>query len=170
MRIAPQRHAQSPASGFTLIELLVTMAILAALMMIATPAMFGAIQNARLSSTVRRLPQDIAWARNAAASSSTPMRVNLGADCQWETQAKRIKGKVLEWITIDAHSHSGASAAKSRLECTVDGGPQSLVFDSQGLITSGNAPKVEMISSGGQTWHLQVLLSGFVLLHSRTSS
>ena len=85
MRIAPQRHAQSPASGFTLIELLVTMAILAALMMIATPAMFGAIQNAKLSSTVRRLPQDIAWARNAAASSSTPMRVNLGADCQWET-------------------------------------------------------------------------------------
>ena len=54
--------------GFTLVELMVTLTILVMLLMIAVPAVLRAIQNARTSTLVHRLPQDVAWARNQSAT------------------------------------------------------------------------------------------------------
>ena len=60
--------------------------------------------------------------------------------------------------------------AAAALLCSLSGAAtQPVTFDSRGLVTD-NAPTVTIASGNGQTWTLQILLSGLVLLNAQTSS
>ncbi|KAB2894487.1 MAG: prepilin-type N-terminal cleavage/methylation domain-containing protein [Burkholderiaceae bacterium] len=162
--------------GFTLIELMVTLAIMAMLLMIAVPAVGRAIQNARTSSLVHRLPQDMAWARNRSATGPLPYRIVLGPGCQWRAQQAAFgAGGTLSWGTnaetaVRSLDAATAAAQYPGATCTLSGaGTQTITFDHQGQIAD-NAPTVRIASGNGQTWVLQVLLSGLVLLNAGTSS
>ena len=131
--------------------------------------------NARTAALVHRLPQDVAWARNRSATSPTPYRIVLGPGCQWQTQQASFAGGTLAWNSTaetDARSMPAATAAAAHPQatCSLSGGAtQHVTFDGQGLIAD-NAPTVTIASGNGQTWTLQILLSGLVLLNAQTSS
>ena len=172
----PRRpHPRRGGRGFTLIELMVTITIMAILLMMAVPPVMRALQNARTAALVHRLPQDVAWARNRSATSPTPYRIVLGPGCQWQTQQASFAGGALAWSStaetnVRSMPAATAAAAHPQATCSLSGGAtQHVTFDGQGLIAD-NAPTVTIASGNGQTWTLQILLSGLVLLNAQTSS
>lgn len=168
-------RARRRGRGFTLIELMVTITIMAILLMMAVPPVMRALQNARTAALVHRLPQDVAWARNRSATSPTPYRIVLGPGCQWQTQQASFVGGALAWSSTaetNVRSMPAATAAADHPQatCSLSGAAtQPVTFDSRGLVTD-NAPTVTIASGNGQTWTLQILLSGLVLLNAQTSS
>ncbi|HRM82114.1 MAG: prepilin-type N-terminal cleavage/methylation domain-containing protein [Acidovorax sp.] len=162
--------------GFTLVELMVTLTILVMLLMIAVPAVLRAIQNARTSTLVHRLPQDVAWARNQSATTPALYRITLGSGCQWKIELADLSGATPSWTTnaqTQARSITTTEAASAYpgASCALSGASsQTIDFDSRGQISNGTAPQVTITSANGQTWVMQVLLSGFVLLNAKTSS
>ena len=96
--------------GFTLVELMVTLTILVMLLMIAVPAVLRAIQNARTSTLVHRLPQDVAWARNQSATTPALYRITLGSGCQWKIELADLSGATPSWTT---NAQIPAQAARS---------------------------------------------------------
>ena len=164
--------------GFTLIELMVVITILAMLLLIAAPAVSNAIQNARTSALVHRLPQDVAWVRSKASSSPVPYQIVIGPGCQWLVQQGSYDATgALTWSATattetTAHSLSTAATDYPSATCTLSGAgtQQAIQFNRQGQISNSVAPTVTIASGNGQVWVLQVLLSGLVLLNAGTSS
>lgn len=109
--------------GFTLVELMVTLTILVMLLMIAVPAVLRAIQNARTSTLVHRLPQDVAWARNQSATTPALYRITLGSGCQWKIELADLSGATPSWTTnaqTQARSITTTEAASaSRLKAKI---------------------------------------------------
>jgi Tfp pilus assembly protein FimT len=122
---------------------------------------------------VNKFPQDVAWARNQAVTTQQPVEIDLtgiaGNACTWLT---KINGQP------DAtHSFTQQQfAAYPNMSCSINSPPATghLVFDSQGFLSDGNgvaaAPTVTIKAAQGQTWILQVLASGSVILNSNTAS
>ncbi len=156
--------------GFSLIELMVTLAMLAIALLLAAPSLSDAIQNARASSVLRRFPQDMAWARNRAATSSEGVKVVVNGDCTWSTQV-RIPGSTntMTWTEQSNHSMTDALPLK---ECSVKdfAAGVTIEFNSRGLISNGAAPQIIATGKSGNVWTMQVLLSGLVLMNVKTSS
>ena len=170
------RPSRARGRGFTLIELMVTITIMVILLMMVAPLVMRALQNARTAALVHRLPQDVAWARNRSATLPTPYRVVLGPGCQWQTQQASFTSGSLTWSSTtetNVRSMPAATAAADypQATCSLSGGAtqQSVTFDSRGLVTD-NAPTVTIANGNGQTWTLQIMLSGLVLLNAETSS
>ena len=168
------------AQGFTLIEMMVVIAISVLLLMIAVPAVQRAIQNSRTSSLVHRLPQDMAWVRNQAATTQIPHRIVLGPGCQWQTERGTHVAGTPPTVTWDAtsteaktHSLTAATASADHpgVTCALSvAAPHTIKFDGQGLIEGNVSPTLTVESSNGQQWTLRVLLSGLTLLNAATSS
>jgi prepilin-type N-terminal cleavage/methylation domain-containing protein len=156
---------KSRQTGFTLIEMMVTIAIAALLGLMVVPNLVSMVDSGKTSVLVNKFPQDVAWARNQAVTTQQPVTITLGANntCTWSTS---VGGTV-----IAEHSMSPTQIANSypNVSCSITGGnTQTLTFDSQGFINT--APTIVVKASQGQTWTLQVLASGSVILNANTAS
>ena len=172
------RRAICSSRGFTLIEMMVTIAVAAILGLLVVPNLVNMVDAGRTSVLVNKFPQDVAWARNQAVTSQKPVQVLLTGlaanNCTWETQigAYQADGTVA-WTTDTEHSITTAQqqASYPNASCTTASGTAStLSFNALGQITNGNAPTITVKDAHGQTWTLQVLASGTVLLSANTAS
>ena len=162
-----------PQHGFTLIELMVTIAVAALLGLVALPNLANMIDASRTSVLVNKFQQDVAWARNQAVTAHIPVQIVLGpGNCQWTTQTGSYSGGSTSWTTSTEHSMTVAQASSSSgATCQFSTGTATtltLSFNSQGFVSS--APSVTVTAPKGQTWSLQVLASGSVLINSGSAS
>lgn len=150
--------------GFTLVEMMVTIAIAAILGIMVVPNLLDMVDSGKTSVLVNRFPQDVAWARNQAVTTQQPVVITLGpAACTWSTS---VGGTVSAEHSMTA---TQLNANYPNVTCSVTGGnPQTLTFDSQGFINA--APTITVRAKQGQTWTLQVLASGTVILNANTAS
>ena len=182
MKLQLPTHPPHASQGFTLIEMMVVIAISVLLLLTAVPAVQQAIQNARTSALVHRLPQDMAWVRNQAATTQIPHRIVLGPGCQWQTErGTHVAGTppTVAWDATSTEAKARSLTAATALAdhpgvtCEIDGSTTStetIRFNSQGLIEGNVSPTLTVASSNGQQWTLKVLLSGLTLLNAGTSS
>lgn len=171
------RHAARHPGGFTLIELLVTIAVAAMLGMLVVPNLVSMVQSGKTSVLVNKFPQDVAWARTLAVTSQQSVQMQLSQNqCSWVTTVNGV-------ATPQAQEHSmtlaNANAEYPNVTCTITGPPATgnLVFNSQGFITDGASPPIPAsptitvtTPNNQQTWTMQVLSSGSVILNSNTAS
>lgn len=158
--------------GFTLIELLVTIGIAALLGVMVVPNLIDMVDSGKTSVLVNKFPQDVAWARNQAVTTQQTVSMALSnSSCDWQTTVGTSTSPVAE------HSMSNASTAYPGVQCQITNPPSSgtLVFTPQGLVTDGPggnpaSPTITVTAKQGQTWILQVLASGTVILNSNTAS
>lgn len=165
---------QLPARGFTLIELMVTLVIGAILVTSGISLLGNTLAQARERSVVNKLTQDFSWARTAAiagdgaaigatAGVRPTLVLTLGADCTWTT--------TVNGTTDAAHSYTATQLGQTAagMTCTATGLtlPATLAFTAQGSIATGG--KVTYVGKTTQTFPLQVLTSGFILLTSATA-
>lgn len=152
------------SAGFTLIELLITIAVAAILGLLVVPNLVDMVDAGKTSVLVNQFPQDVAWARNQAVTSQQPVAMTLGPqNCTWSTT---VGGN-----TSTAHSMSAAQVAAQypNVTCVISTGTtQTLTFDTQGFISA--SPTITVKAGTGQTWTLQMLASGSVILNSDTAS
>ncbi len=174
------RRSRAPG-GFTLIELAVTMALFAIMAAIAMPRMYASLQSARVARLPNRLAQDVAWARAQAATTGDALHMAIGPGCTWTTQVGSVDTSNNFVAATDVNSTSqdlahSLSAAQSSAEyqgatCAINGSQSTslaLVFDSRGFIsTSAN---VMVSTTEGQSWTLQILSSGAVVMNANTAS
>jgi len=158
------RAASRRLRGFTLVEMMVTIAIAAILGLMVVPNLIDMVDSGKTSVLVNKFPQDVAWARNQAVTTQLPVVITLGPTaCTWSTS---VGG------TVSAeHSMTLAqlNANYPNVTCTITGGnAQTLTFDHQGFINT--APTITVTAKQGQTWTLQVLASGSVILNANTAS
>ncbi|MEW6560244.1 MAG: GspH/FimT family pseudopilin [Pseudomonadota bacterium] len=153
-----------PLRGFTLVEMMVTIAIAALLGLMVVPNLVSMVDSGKTSVLVNKFPQDVAWARNQAVTTQQPVTITLGANtCTWSTS---VGGTVSAEHSLTA---SQLAASYPNVSCTITGGTaQTLTFDSQGFINT--APTITVTAAHGQTWTLQVLASGSVILNANTAS
>lgn len=151
-------------TGFTLIELMVTIGIAAILGVMVLPNLVSMVDSGKTSVLVNKFPQDVAWARNQAVTTQQPVVLTLGpSNCLWSVS---VDGVVQAEHSMSQQQYN---ASYPNVECTVTGGnSQTLTFDSQGFISS--APFITVKAPQGQTWSLQLLTSGTVILDSNTAS
>ncbi len=159
------RPAACPQRGFTLIELMVTIAVAAILGMLVVPNLVSLVQSGQTSVLVNKFPQDVAWARNQAVTTQQPVVMTLGpGNCVWAT--------TVGGTTSAEHSMTAAnvSAQYPGVTCTITGATsQALTFTTQGFVS--NSPSITVTTANGQqTWTMQVLASGSVILNSNTAS
>ncbi len=158
------RHAARHPGGFTLIELLVTIAVAALLGMLVVPNLVSMVQSGKTSVLVNKFPQDVAWARNQAVTTQQPVVMTLGpGNCVWATT---VGGTPSAEHSMTATS---VSAQYPGVTCTITGATsQTLAFTTQGFVS--NAPTITVTTANGQqTWTMQVLSSGSVILNSNTA-
>ena len=165
---------KSRQSGFTLIEMMVTIAIAALLGLMVVPNLVSMVDSGKTSVLVNKFPQDVAWARNQAVTTQQPVEIDLTGiaanACTWNT--------LVGAQTSNEHSLSlqQFNAQYPNVTCIIGNPPATgkLVFDSQGFISDGNgnavAPTITLRAAQGQTWTLQILASGSVILNSNTAS
>jgi prepilin-type N-terminal cleavage/methylation domain-containing protein len=164
--------------GFTLIEMMVTIGIAALLGLMVVPNLVSMVDAGRTSVMVNKFPQDVAWARNQAVTTQQPVQIDLSGlaanNCTWTTQTGAYQADgTIAWATSAEHSLTAAQqqASYPNATCQEKGGTaNTLVFDSQGLISNGNAPTITVNDAHGQAWTLQVLTSGTVLQNAKTAS
>lgn len=156
------RHAARHPGGFTLIELLVTIAVAAMLGMLVVPNLVSMVQSGKTSVLVNKFPQDVAWARNQAVTTQRPVVLTIGpGNCVWSATVGGIQSV--------EHSMLDASSEYPGVICGISGGAsQTLTFSSEGFVTA--APLVTITTPQGQSWELQVLASGSVILNSNTAN
>jgi prepilin-type N-terminal cleavage/methylation domain-containing protein len=150
-------------AGFTLIELMVTIAVAAILGMLVVPNLVSMVQSGQTSVLVNQFPQDVAWARNQAVTTQQPVVMTLGpGNCVWAT--------TVGGTASAEHSMLNPSAQYPNVTCTITGATsQTLTFTTQGFVN--NAPTITVTTANGQqTWTMQVLTSGSVILNSNTAS
>ncbi len=158
------RAESRPLRGFTLIEMMVTIAIAAILGIMVVPNLINMVDSGKTSVLVNKFPQDVAWARNQAVTTQQPVVITLGPTaCTWSTS---VGGTVSAEHSLTA---AQLNATYPNVTCTTSGGnSQTLTFDSQGFINT--APTITVTARQGQTWTLQVLASGSVILNANTAS
>ncbi len=130
--------------GFTLIELLITVAIAGVVMAIAIPNMGQFIKNERLTSFSNTLIADLMFARSEAVKQNQQVVLcasNDGASC---TNTNLEEG----WIAFRDINNNGSPADVSQIikiqqSITgdiqyVDGGLNSITFDSRGFAPNTN--------------------------------
>ena len=164
--------------GFTLIELMVTIGIAAILGLLVVPNLVSMVDSGKTAVLVNKFPQDVAWARNQAVTTQQPVQILLTGiaanNCTWETQTGTYKSDgSLVWTTNPEHSitTTQVQASYPNASCTEQNGTGTVLpFNSQGLITNDNAPTITVQDAHNQTWTLQVLTSGTVLLNAKTAS
>ena len=167
------RRAARPLNGFTLIELLVTIVVAALLGMLVVPNLVSMVQSGKTSVLVNKFPQDVAWARNLAVTSQHPVQIALSnGNCQW---IATVNGGP----AVAEHSLTNAATQYPGVTCTITTNAPTtgnLDFNSQGFITDGVggppiSPTITVSTANGQqTWTMQVLSSGSVILNSNTAS
>lgn len=152
------------SAGFTLIELLITIAVAAILGALVVPDLFSTVDAGKTSVLVNKIPQDVAWARNQAVTSQQPVVMTLGPqNCTWTT--------TVNGTTNAEHSMSATQVAAQypNVTCTIStGSSQVLAFDTQGFVAA--SPTITVTAGAGQSWTLQLLASGSVILNSNTAS
>jgi len=163
------RTASPRQRGFTLVEMLVTIAIAALLGVMVVPNLIDMVDSGKTSVLVNKFPQDVAWARNQAVTTQQAVSMTLSTSgCDWQTT---VNGNV-----IAEHSMTNASTLYPGVSCAIQQAPTTgkLVFDNQGFITDGignaAAPVITVTARQGQTWTMQLLSSGSVILSSNTAS
>jgi prepilin-type N-terminal cleavage/methylation domain-containing protein len=151
-------------AGFTLIELMVTIGIAAILGVMVVPNLIDMVDSGKTSVLVNKFPQDVAWARNQAVTTQQPVILTLGpSNCLWSIS---VGGVVQPEHSLTQQQFS---ASYPNVQCTISGGSsQTLTFNTQGFISA--APSITMKAGQGQTWNLQMLSSGTVILNSNTAS
>jgi prepilin-type N-terminal cleavage/methylation domain-containing protein len=156
--------------GFTLIELMVTIGIAAILSLMVVPNLIDMVDSGKTSVLVNKFPQDVAWARNQAVTTQQTVSMALSSSgCDWQTTVG---------ATAQAeHSMSNAATEYPGVQCKITNPPASgtLFFTPQGLVTDGPggtpaSPTITVTAKQGQTWILQMLGSGTVILNSNTAS
>ncbi|MGE0070865.1 MAG: GspH/FimT family pseudopilin [Thiomonas sp.] len=144
--------------------MMVTIAIAALLGLLVVPNLVSMVDSGKTSVLVNKFPQDLAWARNQAVTTQQPVTITLGGNtCTWSTS---VGGAISA-----EHSMTPAQLAATypNVSCTTTGGnSQTLTFNSQGFIDA--APTITVTAAKGQTWTLQVLASGSVILNANTAS
>ena len=173
-RKTAMRRRPHDLQGFTLVELMVTIAIAALLGLMVVPNLISMVDSGKTSVLVNKFPQDVAWARNQAVTTQNAVEIDLtgitGNACTWTT---KVAGQ-----TVNEHSLLSAQFAAQYpgVTCSIQQAPVTgkLVFDSQGFISDGNgnaaAPTITVTAKQGQTWTMQMLTSGSVILSSNTAS
>ena len=164
--------------GFTLIELLVTIAVGVLLGLIAIPNLVSMMDSGKTSVLVNQFPQDVAWARNQAVAGQSTVSITLSDNgCNWATSVTAANGTVNPADAEHSMSSTQFAASYPGVSCSISGAPSSgvLAFDTQGFITDGAggspvSPTIVVTAARGQTWTLQVLASGTVLVNANTSS
>ncbi len=157
------RTASPRQRGFTLVEMLVTIAIAALLGVMVVPNLIDMVDSGKTSVLINKFPQDVAWARNQAVTTQQTVSMTLSnSGCDWQTT---VNGNV-----IAEHSMTSASTLYPGVQCQITNPPSggALTFDSQGFINA--APTITVTAKQGQTWTLQVLASGSVILNANTAS
>lgn len=164
-----------PAQGFTLIELMVTVAVAAILGLLVVPDLVSTVDASKTSVLVNQFPQDVAWARNQAVTTQQPVRMLLGPgpQCVWQVQTASYQNGQPVWTTQDAHSMTGAQVAaqfpNAKCPALPSGTALTVNFNTQGFLDTA-VPTITVSDAHGQTWTLQVLASGTVLLNADTAS
>ena len=158
--------------GFTLIELMVTIAIAAIMGLLVVPNLISMVDSGKTSVLVNKFPQDVAWARNQAVTTQQSVSMALSTTgCDWTTTVGSN--------AVAEHSMSNASTQYPGVQCTITTPPSSgsLFFTPQGLVTDGPGGSpvsptitITVTAARGQTWILQMLASGTVILNSNTAS
>lgn len=158
------RRAICSSRGFTLIEMMVTIAVAAILGLLVVPNLVNMVDAGRTSVLVNKFPQDVAWARNQAVTTQQPVILTLGpSNCLWSVS---VGGVVQPEHSLTQQQFS---ASYPNVQCTISGGnSQTLTFNTQGFISA--APSITIKAGQGQTWNLQMLSSGTVILNSNTAS
>ncbi len=170
----PVRRAAG--AGFTLVEMMITIAIAAILGLMVVPNLVSMFDSGKTSVLVNKFPQDVAWARNQAVTSQNAVTIVLtgisGNACTWT-----VKGDGLTPSQISEHSFTAQQfASYPNVTCQITNPPATgeMEFDSQGFLSDGHgnavAPTITVTAAQGQTWVLQVLGSGSVLLNANTAS
>jgi len=164
MQNALRRHR-----GFTLIEMMVTIAVAAILGVMVVPNLIDMVDSGKTSVLVNKFPQDVAWARNQAVTTQQTVSMTLpSSGCDWQTT---VNGNA-----VAEHSMSNASTLYPGVQCQITNPPATgkMIFDSQGFVSDGNnnpaAPIITVTAARGQTWTMQVLASGSVILNANTAS
>ena len=152
------------SGGFTLIEMMVTIAIAALLGLMVVPNLIDMVDSGKTSVLVNKFPQDVAWARNQAVTTQQPVTITLGpTSFTWSTS---VGGSVSAEHSMTA---TQLTTSYPNVTCTITGGnSQTLTFDTQGFINA--APTITVTAGQGQTWTLQMLASGSVILNANTAS
>lgn len=145
--------------GFTLIEIAITLVLIAILAFMAVPWMGSAVSTSKAKSVVFRFVEDFKAMRGAAASGSNAVVLTMNADCSWSAS---VNGS-----SDAAHSYSAAqlAAAAPGVSCSATAPttlPVTFSFDSQGLVSP--SAKLNFASTTNQSWPIQVLNSGSVIL------
>jgi type IV fimbrial biogenesis protein FimT len=148
--------------GFSLIEMMITIAIVAILLLIATPSFTSWMNNARIRSAAESIQNGLRTARNEAAQRGTPVRFQLGSTtgaswtvCQMATGATDCTGgTTIE--TRDASEQQLAlttSTAKTALTTPgtlITGGvPAGITFDALARPTSFGTNSLSRIDVAG---------------------
>ena len=158
------QRAQPLPRGFTLIEMMVTIAVAAILGLLVVPNLIDMVDAGKTSVLVNKFPQDVAWARNQAVTTQQAVTMTLGANtCTWSTS---VGGTVSAEHSMTSQQ---LTATYPGVACTIQKAPsQTMTFTSQGFINM--APTITITARQGQTWTLQVLASGSVILNANTAS
>lgn len=157
-------RTKASCNGFTLIELMVTIGIAAILGLLVVPNLVSMVDSGKTAVLVNKFPQDVAWARNQAVTTQQAVTMTLGANtCTWSTS---VGG-----TTNAEHSMTAQqlTATYPNVTCAINGASsQTLTFTNQGFVNM--SPTITVTAGQGQTWTLQVLASGSVILNANTAS
>ena len=158
------RAASRRVRGFTLIEMMVTIAIAALLGIMVVPNLISMVDSGKTSVLVNKFPQDVAWARNQAVTTQQAVTMTLGANtCTWSTS---VGGTVSAEHSMTPQQ---LTATYPNVTCAINGASsQTLTFTNQGFVNM--SPTITVTAGQGQTWTLQVLASGSVILNANTAS
>lgn len=151
-------------AGFTLIELMVTIGIAAILGVMVVPNLIDMVDSGKTSVLVNKFPQDVAWARNQAVTTQQPVTITLATNsCTWSTS---VGGNVSAEHSMTTQQ---LTATYPNVTCAINGATsQTLTFTNQGFVNM--SPTITVTAGQGQTWTLQVLASGSVILNANTAS
>lgn len=155
-----------PARGFGLIELMITVAIVFLLTILASSSIATAINNSRTRSVVLRFVQDFSWLRAYAANGNHIVTLTLNTDCSWQAT---VDGQTdIDEAVAHTMSSNKLVNTTSNLSCSSTVPitlPITFQFTDRGFLsTVGSTTASFTFSNPKQTWPLQVLNSGTILM------